>query len=274
MQKNKGVPKVINYFWFGNNPMPEEVKDCIASWRKFCPSYKIVRWDESNFNVNECNYVREAYIAKKWAFVSDYARFKILYEYGGIYLDTDVKLIKNIDSIINNGAFFALENTKYDSIGTGLGMGVEPKNRLYKKILTYYQSIHFQKNDGTYDETPINLKIKKYFLNYGLKNIPGIQKIKGITIYPKDYFCPLDYETGKLNITPNTVAIHLYLGSWLSPQEKALHNLQKKISKIIGRKAGILVINIIRKPISAKNKIDRLGIKGTINYYKDKFHRL
>ena len=257
MKKDKRIPKVINYFWFGNNPMPKEVEACIASWRKFCPDYKIIKWDESNFDINACNYTKEAYLAKKWAFVSDYARFKVLYENGGIYLDTDVKLIKNIDEIVSRGAFFALENKRYDSIGTGLGMGVEPKNKLYQQIINYYETIHFKKDDGTYDETPINLKIKKYFLNYGLKNIHGIQTIKGITIYPKEYFCPLDYETGKLDITSNTVAIHLYLGSWLSPHEKALHNLQKKLNRVIGRSKSAFLVNMIRKFLSVSGKINK-----------------
>lgn len=267
MVKNQEIPKVINYFWFGKKELPKEILECIQSWKEKCPNYKIRKWDESNFDIRSCDYISEAYDAHKWAFVSDYARFKILYENGGIYLDTDVKLIKSLDTIVNRGAFFALENDSYDSIGTGLGMGTPAHNTLYKQIVDYYEKIHFKKKDGSYDETPINLKIKKYFIEYGLKDKAGIQKIKNITIYPKDYFCPLDYETGKLKITSNTVAIHLYLGSWLSPTQKFLHNLQKKMARFVGNRSAQKIVFILNKVYLGSTRIQREGIKKTILYY-------
>lgn len=269
--RKKNVPKVINYFWFGGKDLPPLVEKCIESWKKYCPSYKIKRWDETNFDVNSCDYIKEAYHAKKWAFVSDYARFKVLYERGGIYLDTDVELIKNLDPIVKNGPFFALENSNYDSIGTGLGMGIEPKNPLYKKIVDYYEKIHFKLSDGTYDEQPINLKIKKYFLESGLK--PGVEKprIDGIVIYPQDYFCPLNYETGRLNITNNTVAIHHYMGSWLDSYDSNMHRLQIKLNKIIGPKNSYVIIRIFKIPHALKKRIKVSGLKNTIAFYKKKY---
>ena len=103
------IPKIIHYCWFGGNPLPELAIKCIESWKKYLPDYEIKEWNESNFDINCCAYVREAYEAKKWAFVSDYARFWILYQHGGLYFDTDVELIKSIDDLIVKGAFMGCE---------------------------------------------------------------------------------------------------------------------------------------------------------------------
>lgn len=125
------IPKKIHYCWFGENPLSELVNRCIDSWKKFCPEYEIIQWNESNFDVNSCDYVKEAYEAKKWAFVSDYAGFKILYEHGELYFDTDVELIKPFDDLTYEGSFMGIEETSI-AVNPGLGIGAEPKMMVYK----------------------------------------------------------------------------------------------------------------------------------------------
>lgn len=135
------IEKSIHYCWFGGNPKNELIKKCIESWKKYCPDYKIVEWNESNFDVNLCKYTKQAYEAKKWAFVSDVARLWIIYNEGGIYLDTDVELRKNLDELLNYSAWFASDDVRY--VATGLGFGAEPKNELVKKILEDYYNREF-----------------------------------------------------------------------------------------------------------------------------------
>ena len=151
------IPKTIHYCWFGRNPLPSLAIKCIASWKKYLPDYEIKEWNEDNFDVNVVPYTREAYAAKKYAFVSDYARFKILYEEGGLYFDTDVEVIKPFDDIIARGAFMGCERDAGDRGGAcvnpGLGLGANPNFGLYKEILDLYATLHF-----SYPEGSLNLK--------------------------------------------------------------------------------------------------------------------
>lgn len=275
----KEIPKVIHYFWFGHNKMPELLKKCIQSWKKYCPNYEIKKWDESNFNVNICNYVKEAYKAKKWAFVSDYARFFILNKYGGVYLDTDVELIKPIDEIIKQGPFFACENQFFDSIAPGLGMATYSDNELYSKIIQDYNNSHFILKNGLYDEKPVGKRIvDKYLLKDGLKDVKGIQQVDGINIYPHDYFCPLNFLTGKLTITNNTVAIHHYASSWWTKQDKKYARIGQRVTNIfgpvLGPKIGLKVQKYLKFPYSFRKKYKQIGIKRTIKFYINKYLKI
>lgn len=165
------IPRIIHYCWFGGNPMGEKELGCIESWKKILPGYEIVRWDESNFDVRACNYVSEAYNAKMWAFVSDYARFKILYEYGGLYFDTDVELIKPIDDILEAGPFMGFETDCVDdasltvsgglgpTVNPGLGLATNPKTDLYHTILAHYERDYFINKDGTTNRKSVVLRV-------------------------------------------------------------------------------------------------------------------
>ncbi|WP_338934867.1 glycosyltransferase family 32 protein [Lactobacillus helveticus] len=270
---NYKIPKVIHYFWFGNNPEPQIVKKCILSWKKYCPDYEIKRWDETNFNVKECAYTNEAYDAKKWAYVSDYARFKVLYTYGGVYLDTDVELIKPIDSIIKNGPFFALETEKYDSVNPGIGMATFANNPFCKKIIQNYDNSHFLNKDGLPILTPVGKRVASFLKEDGLKPMNGVQKVDGITIYPKDYFCPLNYFTGEKKITSNTVAIHHYVASWKDKKEKKYHKIGQFVTRCFGYKTGEITEQIIRIPHAFKEKVSQIGLKDTVMFYHDKYFR-
>lgn len=267
----KQIPKTIHYFWFGGNPLPPLAKKCIASWKKFCPDYKIKRWDETNFDISICDYVKEAYSAKKWAYVSDYARFYILNKFGGVYLDTDVELLKPIDNIIKNGPFFALETEKYDSLNPGIGMATYANNNFYKIIIDDYNNSHYLTKEGVEINLPVGKRVATFLKKDGLKSNNGIQKIDDITIYPKEYFCPLNYFTGELKLTKNTVAIHHYAASWLSEKEKQNHKIGQKISYYFGISFGEKIERILNFPSSFKSKVSNVGIKNTILYYFKKY---
>ena len=248
------IPKVIHYCWFGKKPLPTLAKKCIASWEKFLPDYEIKEWNEENFDVNIIPYTKEAYEAKKYAFVSDFARFWILYKYGGLYFDTDVEIIKPIYHIINNGPFMGCEkatdgNFKFPSVAPGLGLGVNPGLGLYKEILDYYETLHFKNTDGTLNLKTVVEYTTKILMKNGFKNNNSIQKVKGITIYPPDYFNPKSYYTGKITITHNTVSIHHFSDSWKSPSKK----FKIKIQKIIGP-------SITKALVSLKKRIKKNNI--------------
>ena len=212
------IPKIIHYCWFGSNPLPELAIKCINSWKKFFPDYEIKEWNEDNFDVNIIPYTAEAYQAKKYAFVSDYARFFILYHYGGLYFDTDVEVIKSMKDIVERGGFMGIEvngkNGSCPQVAPGLGLGIEPTHSIYKAILDYYQDLHYFDENGI----PNSITVVKHNTNVlkknGLQPTNEIQEVNGIWIYPKDYFNPLDDLTGRLNVTDNTRSIHWYTRTW------------------------------------------------------------
>lgn len=227
------IPKIIHYCWFGRNPLPAKAKKCIDSWKVYLPDYEIKEWNEDNFDVNQISYTSQAYQAKKYAFVSDYARFWILYKYGGLYFDTDVEVIKPFDDVVSEGAFIGIENEGIVECAPGLGLGCSPGLLFYKEMLELYETLNFINADGTYNLTTIVKYTTDQLKKYGLSDEPGIQKeIAGMTVYPKDYFNPIDYKTGKLLITENTHSIHHYMASWQSPRQK----LKQKIIRILGDK--------------------------------------
>ena len=233
------IPKTIHYCWFGGNPLPELAQKCIASWRKFLPDYEIKEWNEENFDVNIIPYIAEAYEAKKYAFVSDYARFWILYHHGGLYFDTDVEIVKSMDDIIARGPFMGCENSPQAGKGAttlgvapGLGLGVNPGLGLYLELLDMYSTLHFKNSDGSNNTMTIVKYTTELLVTHGLQNVEGIQLIAGVYIYPKEYFCPKDYRTGEMRITGNTVAIHHFAESWVPLNER----LEQKFWRLLGLK--------------------------------------
>ena len=231
------IPKVVHYCWFGGNQLPDDAKKCIESWRKFFPEYEIKEWNERNFDVNCCDYVKEAYAAQKWAFVSDYARFWILYHEGGLYFDTDVEVIKDMSDIIAKGAFMGCETDNK----CAPGLGANPGLGLYKEILDYYEKIHFF-IEGNTTETVVT-HTSKILKSHGWVGNGEIEQIEGVTIYPPEYFCPMDYKTGKLDITPNTRSIHWYTASWQSSYSKA----KTKLQQLLGPSLTSEIIDLKKK---------------------------
>ena len=222
------IPKVIHYCWFGRNPLPPLAVKCIGSWRKFLPDYEIREWNEDNFDVNAIPYTREAYEAKKYAFVSDYARFKILYEHGGLYFDTDVEVIRPLDDIIARGPFMGCER---DTSGA-TAPAVAPGLGLYRELLDLYATLHFRNADGSLNFKTVVQYTTELLCEHGLQNTPDIQEVAGVWIYPKEYFCPIDYHTKECHITKRTHSIHHYAESWHGRRQK----LYKLTCKLIGKK--------------------------------------
>jgi len=229
------IPKVINYCWFGHGKKSDLIIKCIDSWKKNCPDYEIKEWNEENFDINMNQYVKEAYENKKWAFVSDVARLWIIYNNGGIYLDTDVELIKSLDCTLNCDLFFATEDNK--NINTGLGFGAKSGNETIKKMLDDYQNISFIDKNGNFDETTCVIRNSKVILDElaSIKDRSKIYKSKNFVYYSKDYFCPYDRFKKELNITKNTIGIHWYNASWMTTSQKVKSTILITIQKILGK---------------------------------------
>lgn len=238
------IPKTIHYCWFGNGPLPELAEKCIASWKEFFPDYTIKRWDETNYDVTAVPYVHEAYQAKRWAFVSDYARFDILYKYGGIYFDTDVEIIAPMDDILASGAFMGMQKTALPGDETvywpapGLGMAAEAGMDIYRELLDKYQSMHFILEDGSLNLNTVPMFTYQVFEKHGLDQSRNeVQSVSDVTVWPTEYFSPVDYFSGEKIITRNTRSIHHYSSSWLTYEEKMiakLDRLSRDKSRLIG----------------------------------------
>lgn len=232
------IPKTIHYCWFGGKPLPESAKEYIATWRKYMPDYQIKEWNESNFDVNIIPYTAAAYKDKKYAFVSDYARFWVLYNYGGVYFDTDVKMIRSIDDIVAKGPFMGIEISFQPlehgpGVAPGLGIGVQAGNPVYKAILGHYAGLTYgQVNDYGRQINVVDV-VSRFLKTYGLVEEDRMQNCGGIDIYPSEYFCPFGVgENGSyLKITDNTRTIHMYAGTWLP---KSVH-IKNWIGDLLGR---------------------------------------
>ena len=204
------IPKMIHYCWFGGKPLPKDVLDCIKTWKKYCPDYEIKRWDESNFDVNSHPFMKAAYEAKAWAFVSDYARLKVVYDNGGIYLDTDVELKKNIDCFLKYDAFSCFETEGIPF--TSAVWGSQKNHSLLKKLLNYYQNKEFSLSESPNTLLIGNILEKKFNIN-PLDNINqiGSDGVNSIHIFSSNYFC-LDL--------PENYASHHFFDSWASSKKK------------------------------------------------------
>lgn len=219
------IPKIIHFCWMSEETYPKLVNECIQSWKEKLPDYKIIKWDTSNFPYQKFPYALEAMNNKKYAFVSDILRLYALYNYGGIYLDSDIKILKNFDGLLHNKAFTGFESN--DRVGVWL-LASEKENPIFYEMLKYYEGRHFVKPDGSLDLTPNPVILGKVFDKYRIKYNNDIQHLDNITIYPKDYFCPLDGSTGELNITDNSYAIHLFNGAWREKKDLLLSDFYKK----------------------------------------------
>jgi len=237
------IPKKIHYCWFGGKPLPEITQKCIQSWKKYCPDYEIIQWNESNFDLDYNIYVKEAYQAKKWAFVSDVARLQVLVEHGGVYLDTDMEVLKPLDEILKCESLTGFESDA--QIATGI-LACEKGNVMMTELLHCYDDIHFKKEDGSLDLTTIVERLTKVCLRHGLELNNSLQVVNGLTVYPKDYFYPKSIVTGELIMTENTCAIHHYDGSWLPFKKR----VGKKLAEIFG-------YEFVRKLSKIKRKFAR-----------------
>ncbi len=238
------IPKVIHYCWFGRNPLPEDAKRNIASWKKYCPDYEIREWNESNFDVNGNTYCREAYEAKKWAFVSDYARLKILYDYGGIYMDTDVEVCRSLDDLLKYNAFSGFESGNRIPTGT---LGSTQGAGWIGDLLSYYKDKHFKKADGSLDLTTNVVTITRMTKEkYNIRLDDSFQILgDNMVLLPFEYLTAKDLMDGKIKKTKNTYTIHHYSGSWLSPSQRFKQQVKVILVKIGGRNAVSLIKKVL-----------------------------
>lgn len=253
------IPKIIHYCWFGGTEMPEKNLKCIASWKKYCPDYEIKRWDETNYDINKNSYMKQAYEAKKWGFVPDYARLDIIYNNGGIYLDTDVEIIKNIDILLQNKAFMGFESPQF--VALGLGFGAVKGNLHIKAMRDAYNGMEFVNQDGSYNMLPSPNYSTEYLLQIGLVRDGSKQMLDEMLILPTEYLCPKDYETGKLNITEKTYSIHHYDASWQSEYERKLHNVQIMLKQKFSPKVANTLFLLYRKSNTLKKILKEKDFK-------------
>ena len=234
------IPKVIHYCWFGNNPLPFEVKKCINSWKKICPDYEIRRWDETNFDVYQNDFIKSAYGSKAWAFVSDYARLKIVYDEGGIYLDTDVELKKSLDELRKNEGFFAIQQEGH-YCNTGLGFGAKKENEIVKTMLDLYDDLIYSEENKFSIACPyLNTKaLEKYGYSYS----DDVIVIHNNFVFSPRFMDPIAPGKNKENLLCNdTVSIHHYSASWMD--DKTVR--RRKIIRIIGEKRIYKIKKILK----------------------------
>lgn len=262
------IPKVIHYCWFGDNPLPELAIRCINSWKKYCPEYEIKEWNENNFDLNCCDYVKEAYAAKKWAFVSDYARLYAIVTEGGIYMDTDVEVLSSLNPYLNNMAFSGFQTET--EIPTGI-MACEKNFPLFYELLHEYDNRHFKVGEGEYDTSTNVEAITKSCLSKGLKLNNQEQVIAGFRLYPQDVFCAKSYRTGIVKKTANTVTIHHFAGSWM-PKELDIGVRIYEVFKDRGRMLELMG-RILAFPVTFVGRCKLEGTKKSIKHYVGKIRR-
>lgn len=230
------IPKTIHYCWFGKKDLPPEAKRCIASWKKICPDYDIIRWDENNFDVNQNPFIKAAYETKKWAFVSDYARLKVVYDNGGIYLDTDVELRKNLDSLREHGCYIGIQQNEF-LCTTGLGFGATKSNPVVLKMLESYDDLTFSESHTLELSCPrLNNAVIR---SYGLVSNTEITDLPEVTVYPPQYFDPYG---GKNLLCDETYSIHHYAASWTSEKNQ----FKRKIARWIGQDNIISIKSLLK----------------------------
>lgn len=221
------IPKKIHYCWFGGNELPEKVKNCIDSWRRCCPDYEIIQWDESNYDITKNEYMHQAYLHKKWAFVSDFARLDIIFREGGIYLDTDVEAVRSFDHLLNAEAFFGFDKIAETYwLSTGLGFGAEKGTEILQMLLNQYEGRSFVGDDGNLDMTPCPMINKEVFSDYGVKFDNSLQTVKNVLFLPTEYLGAYDYDTNEINRTENTVSIHYYAKTWSNAKPDSVSKLK------------------------------------------------
>lgn len=239
------IPKVVHYCWFGRGEMPELAKKCIASWKTFLPDYQIKEWNEDNFDINCNQYVKEAYESRKFAFVTDYVRLYAIYTEGGVYMDTDVEVLKTLDPFLHHHAFSGFETD--GNVPTGMMAG-EKGSIWAKELLDMYDNRKFIMADGSFDMTTNTTVITKYMLGKGLVLNNRYQDLtKLCTMYPAEYFCPKDHRTGTIKCTSNTVCIHHFAGSWVKGNRlnKLRHKFKLFLVRIFGDKTISFIADII-----------------------------
>lgn len=251
-KEEKNMPKTINYCWFGGAEKSPVILKCIESWKKYCPDYEIKEWNEGNFDIHCNKYVEEAYNAKKWAFVSDYCRFFVLYNYGGIYVDTDVEILKPLNDLPKN--FVGFE--KSSVVASGLIRGAEKGDEICREILDTYENDRFVLPDGNFNNTyTVCDRETEILVKHGLILNNEKQTVGSTTVFPTEYFNPKGGDYGTEVITPNTYTVHHYLATWKSPIDRKIMEYKVKYGVKKGKRLFAL-----RHPILTIKKLLRKDV--------------
>ena len=238
------IPKIIHYCWFGGKPLSDLAEKCIASWKKYCPDYELILWNETNCNINIIPFTTQAAKNGKWAFVTDYIRAYAIFSYGGIYLDVDVELLKPFSNdILQNNCFSGFEDDKY--VNPGNIFAGEKGCFISKELMDFYSSYNFIRKSGKLNTTPIPKIFSNILLKYGLIQNNSYQNLGVITVYPAEYFCPKNFHTGILSVTKNTYSIHHFNGSWCSEDRHKSTNERWDFYKKYGNDE--YVVNMYKK---------------------------
>lgn len=227
---NQQIPKVIHYCWFGKQDIPEKNKRCIESWKKYCPDYEIIEWNESNYDLKKNRYMYQAYRMGKYGYVPDYARIDLLYHYGGVYFDTDVELIKNIDELLYLQGFTSFE--EYPMVNFGGGSGSIKGLGILGEILKYREKIDFIDQDGGINLLTCGFYETSPLLAHGLKIAGHIQNVEGLTVLTSDYFHVKSSVTKEIHIKECTFGVHDFNWSWVTEKQK---EEQKRTSEFVKR---------------------------------------
>jgi len=220
---------------------------CVDSWKKYCPDYEIIEWNEDNFDINCNDFVKEAYEAKKWAFVSDVARLWVLFNHGGVYMDTDCELIKPIDDFMESEGFSGFETPEI--VPTAI-MGCVKSHKFIGDLLSYYDLKRFKVAENQYDTVPNTRIISHEALKHGIRLDNTLQTVADFTFYPTEYFCPKDYGTSKITLTPNTHSIHHFTSSWYDEDKLRMRRVQVFLVKTFGVKLGPNVYKVYREYVN------------------------
>lgn len=238
------IPKIIHYCWVGGANKPKSVQYCIDTWKKYCPDYEIIEWNEDNYDFSKNQYMKEAYNSKKWGFVPDYARLDIIYQHGGIYMDTDVEMVASLDSLLEYEGFFGFENTGNGQfyVNCGHGFGAVPNHPIIKEARDLYDKIHFVNEDGTLNMIPSPQYTTQTLLEYGLVANNKDQELDRVKIFASDVLCPKNFMTGKIKKTSRTVSIHHFTATWLDEEIKKALNHQQFLNNMFGKKIGKYIL--------------------------------
>lgn len=237
MAEKQMIPKKIHYCWFGKKEKPEFLQKCIDGWKELCPGYEIIEWNEDNYNVNRHAYTSEAYQKGKYGFVTDVARLDILYEHGGIYMDTDVTLLRNLDDLLYQQGFIGTE--KWGNVNTGGGCGFAQGHPLLKELIDYRDKYHFVLEDGSLNIETCGMYETRIFIEHGFKPSNQLQHIDGVTIYPSYVNHPYDYMSCEDQRKDSTVSIHHFYGGWMEEEDRLNRaNTQDSYMEILKRING------------------------------------
>lgn len=250
--KGNEIPRTIHYIWFGYGEKSDLIKRCTKITSEKLSDWDVKEWTEDNYEISDCAYCDEAYQHKKYPFASDYARFDILYRYGGVYLDTDVELIKKIpESFLKDEGFTGIESN--NKIAPGLVFACKPGNPIVREIKEMYEKDHFILADGSMNTKTVVDRVTEIFSRHGFQMNGKEQIVDGFHIYPVEYFCAYDFVTGQFTITDKTVSIHHYTATWTDGKSQFKRGLQNVLRKRLG-------VTNYKKLICIKRKL--FGVNG------------